>query len=138
MELFLEFLGREWMLVTSLIILVALLLFNDIRKSGTQVSPQMASGIVNKQDGVFVDVREAKAFREGHVAGSINIPFAKLKDSMSQLEKYKDTPIVLVCRYGQTTGPAGKMLVEAGYTQVYRMQGGITEWENNRFPVVKK
>lgn len=137
MELFIEFIGREWMLVTSLIVLVALMLFNDVRKSGSQVSPQMASGIVSKQNGVFVDVREAKAFREGHIAGSINIPFAKLKDSMSQLEKYRETPIVLVCRYGQTTGPAGKMLVEAGFKHVFRMQGGLTEWENVRFPVVK-
>lgn len=138
MDLFIEFMGREWMLFTALMVLVALLLFNDIRKSGIQVSPQLSSGIVSKQDGVFVDVRDAKAFREGHVAGSINIPFAKFKDSLSQLEKYRDTPIVLVCRYGQTTGPAGKILVEAGFSKVYRMQGGITEWENCRFPVVKK
>ncbi|MEY3017833.1 MAG: hypothetical protein RL336_968 [Pseudomonadota bacterium] len=138
MELFIEFLGREWALVGSLMILVALMIFNDSRRSGTMVPPQIASGIVNKQDGVFVDVREAKDFRAGHVAGSVNIPFSKFKDSLSELEKYRGKPIVLICKFGQTTGAAGKMLVAAGFPEVYRMTGGLTEWENCRFPTVKK
>jgi len=136
--LFIEFLGREWALVGSLMILIALMIFNDSRRSGTMVSPQIASGIVNKQDGIFVDVREAKDFRTGHVAGSLNIPFSKFKDSQKDLEKYRGKPIILICKYGQTTGPAGKMLVSAGFPNVYRMTGGITEWENSHFPTVKK
>lgn len=137
MELFIEFLGQQWMLVISWMILVAMLIMHDSRKSGTMVSPQELSKLVNQNNGVVIDIRDPKDFREGRIIDSVNIPWSRFKDGLSQLESRKNDPIILVCKFGQTTGAAGKIMMAEGFTNVNRLTGGITEWLNSRYPVVK-
>jgi len=55
---------------------------------------------------------------------------------MVELEKYRDKPIVLVCKMGQHSGAAGKQLKAAKYGHVYKMTGGMMEWGNLQLPLV--
>jgi rhodanese-related sulfurtransferase len=38
---------------------------------------------------------------------------------------------------GQTSGAATKRLKEEGFSQVYKLSGGIGEWTASSFPLVK-
>ena len=38
---------------------------------------------------------------------------------------------------GQHSGMAGTLLRKAGFQNVARLQGGVTEWRNQNLPVVK-
>jgi rhodanese-related sulfurtransferase len=136
MALFFEFLAQQWMLAAALLVAVALLIMHEARKSGPSLSPQQAISVVNAKDGVFVDLRDAADFRKGHIVSAINIPAAKLSERMVELEKYKDKPIVLVCKMGQQSSAAGKQLKEAHYGEVYKMRGGMMEWGNLQLPTV--
>ena len=136
MALFFEFLTQEWMLASALLVAIALLIIHESRKAGPSLSPQQAINIVNEQDGVFVDLRDAAEFRKGHIVDALNIPAAKLPERMAELEKYKDRPIVLVCKMGQQSGAASKQLKEANYSAVYKMTGGMMEWSNLQLPTV--
>jgi rhodanese-related sulfurtransferase len=136
MALFFEFLAQQWMLAAALLVTIALLIMHEARKSGPSLSPQQAINVVNAKDGVFVDLRDAAEFRKGHIVSAINIPAAKLPDRMVELEKYKDKPIVLVCKMGQHSSAAGKQLKEANYGEVYKMTGGMMEWDNLQLPTV--
>ena len=136
MALILEFLTQQWILVAGLLALVAMLFLHESRKSGPSLSPQQAINIVNTEDGIFLDLRDAAEFKKSHIVGAINIPFSKLTARTAELTKYKDKPIVLVCKMGQQSGTAGKQLKAEQYGQVYKMTGGMMEWGNLQLPTV--
>ena len=136
MALFFEFLAQQWMLAAALLVVIALLIMHEARKSGPSLTPQQAISLINAEEGVFVDLREVAEFRKGHIVNAINIPASKLPERMVELEKYKDKPIVLVCKMGQQSSAAGKQLKAANYGQVYKMTGGMMEWGNLQLPTV--
>ena len=137
MDRLLEFAINHPLLVGAFLGLLVLFFLLETRRGGKTVSPQGLTQLVNNSDGVIVDVRESKEFRAGHITGSRNIPFSKLKDSLSELEKHKQNPVVIVCKMGQHSGAAGKILNAAGFADVRRLQGGITTWTAEKLPLVK-
>ena len=136
MAIFLEFLTQQWMLAAALLAVVVMLVMHETRKSGPSVSPQKAINLVNAEQGVFLDLRDAADYKQGHIVDAVNIPSAKLAERMVELEKYKDRPIVLVCKMGQQSSAAGKQLKAGNYDQVFKMTGGMMEWGNLQLPVV--
>ena len=138
MALFLEFLIEQWILVAALLATVVMLIMHEARKSGPSLSPQQAINLVNAEQGVFVDLRDASDYKAGHIVDAINIPNARLGNSLQELEKYKTRPVVLVCKMGQQAGAAGKQLKANGFDKVYKMTGGMMEWGNLQLPLVNK
>jgi rhodanese-related sulfurtransferase len=136
MALFLEFLTEQWTLAVALLAVVVMLVLHEARKSGPSLSPQQAINMLNAEDGVFVDLRDAAEYKKGHIVGALNIPAAKLPDRMSELEKFKDKPVVVVCKMGQQSSTAGKQLKAENYEKVYKMSGGMMEWGNLQLPTV--
>ena len=137
MELILEFVTQQWMVVAALLAVVAMLIFHESRKSGPSVSPQQAINLVNSENGVFLDLRDAGEFKQGHIVAALNIPASKGESRLGELEKHKSSPIVLVCKMGQQAGAAGKQLRAKGFDRVYKMSGGMSEWGNLQLPTVK-
>jgi rhodanese-related sulfurtransferase len=135
--LFLLFLGEQWVLVTALIVTLWLLYFTEARKAGPALSPQQAITLTNTEGGVFLDIREAKDFKQGHIAGAINIPSASLPNRMGELNAYQEKPVIVVCRLGQTSSAAVKQLRAEGFNEAHRMAGGMLSWDDNRLPVTK-
>lgn len=138
MAQFVEFIANHWILSTLWIITLGAIVVYQQRSSGNSVGPQQAVMLINRQDAVVVDIREKKEFDEGHVVDAINIPLAKLKQRVTELKKYKDKPVIVVCKLGQQSADAARTLKEEGYTQVYRMSGGITEWKSQSLPLIQK
>jgi rhodanese-related sulfurtransferase len=136
MALFLEFLVQQWILVAALLTLVVMLFLHEARKSGPSLTPQQAINIINTEDGIFLDLRDAGEFKKGHIVDAVNIPFTKLSERMAELSKYRDKPIVLVCKMGQQSGAAGKQLRAEKFENVYKMTGGMMEWGNLQLPTV--
>lgn len=137
MNRLLEFVLNHPELVIPFFVLLTLLIMLESRRGGKTVSSQMLTNLVNKEDAVVVDVRDAKEFREGHITESRNIPFSSLKDNLTQLEKFKDKPVILVCKMGQHAGAAGRILSTSGFKDVRRLSGGITTWKSDGLPLVK-
>ena len=136
MALFIEFLAQQWILVAALVAVAAMLFMHETRKGGAAVSPQQAINMVNSEGGVFIDLRDAADYKQGHIVDALHIPTAKLEARMAELEKFRDKPIVLVCKMGQSAGGAGKQLKAGGYEKVYKMNGGMMEWSNLQLPTV--
>ena len=80
---------------------------------------------------ILVDVRTPEEFNERHIEGSINIPLDNISGEpfidIDALPQDKDSLILLICRSGNRTQTALKLLEQAGYTRVYNI-GGIIEW----------
>ncbi|TDO97918.1 rhodanese-like domain-containing protein [Marinomonas balearica] len=132
----LEFSTNHWDMVAIFVLILATVVFVEMRGNAKGISPASLTNLMNNKDAVVVDLRTAKEFRTGHITGAINIPADKLKDKNAELEKHKSTPIILVCKTGMTAGTNAKELIKAGF-EVYKLQGGIAEWENSSLPLVK-
>ena len=137
MALFLEFVAQQWILFAALLVVCIMLIMHETRRSGPSLSPQQAINLVNAEKGAFLDLRDSAEYKKGHIVDAMHIPLAKLESRMAELEKYRDKPIVLVCKMGQQSGTAGKQLKAAGYDNVYKMSGGMMEWGNLQLPTVK-
>lgn len=92
--------------------------------------------MLNKDEAVLIDLREPADFKAGHISGAINIPFKKVESRMDEMEKFREKNVVLVDKMGQHAGAAGRSLREKGFT-IYRLQGGMAEWNGQNLPVVK-
>jgi rhodanese-related sulfurtransferase len=137
MERLLEFAINHPFLVGSFAVLLALFFVLESRRSGKSVSSQQLTNLMNREEALVLDVRESKEYRDGHITGSRNIPYSKLKDSTKEIESFQDKPVVLVCKMGQHASAAGKILHGAGFKNVLRLSGGITTWKADGLPVVK-
>lgn len=136
MALFLEFAAQQWILIAALLVVIAMLVAHESRKAGPSLSPQQAINLVNREEGVFVDLRDAATFKKGHISEAMNIPMSKLSEQQSRLENHRDKPVILVCKMGQQAGAAGKQLKAAGFSRVYKMSGGMVEWSHLQLPTV--
>ena len=132
-----EFVGNHPILFGTFVVLLVLFIRNEMTRGGQSVSAQELVNLVNRQGAVIVDVRDRKEFESGHIVDSLNIPHASLSDRIDELDKYKDKPLVIACKMGQHSGAAGTTLRKAGFENVSRLTGGITEWRNQNLPVVK-
>ena len=137
MDQLIEFINNHWWLVGIWGAFLAALLWDNGQRNGPTVSTTEATTMINREDAVVLDIRDKTDFKSGHLVDAINIPYASLTDRMGELEAYKNRPIILVCKTGQTVSMAGKMLREKGFNAV-RMKGGMMEWNNLNLPLVKK
>lgn len=89
-------------------------------------------------DGVLIiDVREADEFRQGHIAGAINIPRGILEAAADPTTKHRhpilctahDKTILLYCQSGGRSAMAAWVLKQMGFAQAYSLGGGLECWE---------
>lgn len=138
MEQIIEFATNHWMMVGTFFILLALWLGYEFMTGSKAVSCQQAIQLVNREDGVFLDIRDRNEFRNGRIAGAVNISMASLKERIGELEKYKDKPVIVVCKMGNTASMAVSELKKAGFEKASVMRGGMGNWQNDNLPIVKK
>lgn len=134
---FFIFISQEWLLTSLLVILIYALAFTERVKGGKPITAHEATKLLNNGDALLIDLREAKEYNEGHIAGSLHMPFNKIASRASELEKSKSKVIILADKIGQHAGKIGKVLGASGY-QVRRLQGGVSEWSSQGLPLVKK
>lgn len=133
---FLEFITVHYMLSGSFLIIVVLLILQQARSSGRNLSTRELTAMVNRDEAFILDIRPKKEFQSGHIVGSENISSDQLKTRMAELEKHKDKTIIVVCASGVHAGGACTELKKAGFN-VARLSGGITGWRSENLPVVK-
>lgn len=137
MELFLQFVSYQWHLFGLLSLLLFLWIFYEQRKAGPQVTPQQLSYLMNREEAVVVDVRPSADFKKGHIVDALNIPYDQIENQAQQLEKHAGKPLVVVCKMGQHSSAAAKVLKSKGIEPIYRLNGGMMEWTNAQMPLVK-
>jgi rhodanese-related sulfurtransferase len=109
------------------------------RVSGVkQVGPQEAVLLFNHEEALVLDVREQSEWSDGHITKAKHIPLGQLNNRLAELEKYKNKPIVAVCRSGQRSGSACGILKKAGFENLHNLAGGMSAWEQAGLPREKK
>ncbi|MCF7981401.1 MAG: rhodanese-like domain-containing protein, partial [Pseudomonadales bacterium] len=106
MEQVFEFVGNHLLLVTALVVLLAAFVFTENKRGGQSVSTHEATKLINREKAVVLDLRAQSEFNNGHIVDALNVPYTSLSTRLAELEKYKDRPIILVCKMGQHSGAA--------------------------------
>ena len=100
-----------------------------------EVDNAAALQLINHKNALVLDVREENEYKPGHMLNAKLIPLGKLKERIGELEKYKEQPIVVVCRSGNRSGTACAMLGKQGFSQAYNLAGGVMAWQKANLPV---
>jgi hydroxyacylglutathione hydrolase len=87
------------------------------------------------EDGIAIlDVREEDEFAEGHIPGSLHIPFGQLGERLDEVPA--DRPIAAICSGGKRSGLAVSLLQRAGYERLIHVaQGGVGTWRERGYPM---
>jgi len=134
-----EFVQNHPLLVAAfLMVLLAWIVYETRNSAASGVSSSQATQLINREDAVVVDTRDAGDFKAGHIAGARNIPQSRLETRMNELEKVKEKPIIVVCKSGQSSGMSVAKLAKAGFPRVFKLKGGMMQWQADGLPVVKK
>lgn len=102
------------------------------RSDVPQITPAEAKQ-KQAQGAVLLDVREPYEWREGHIPGAVHIPLGALTVRMRELDPTKE--VVAVCRSGNRSMTAAKILTSSGFAKVSNLSGGMTVWSRQGLPV---
>ncbi len=91
---------------------------------------------LQKQGALLLDVRTPEEFAQGHAPGAKLIPLDQLQSRLAELGGAKNRPIALICRSGNRSGIAQRILEAEGFTQTVNVQGGMIHWARAGLPVV--
>ena len=84
------------------------------------------------EDILLVDVRTAKEYEAGFIAGAVNIDY-KQKDFEKRMSHFdRETPIALYCSKGGRSAKAAKKLQKMGFSKVYDLKGGYNQWSSDK------
>ncbi len=81
---------------------------------------------LDAEEWFFLDVREQSEWNEGHIEWATLIPLGQLVARQDELPK--DKKIVVVCRSGNRSAQGRDLLLNAGFTEVTSMAGGMNDW----------
>lgn len=132
-----EFALNHFILVGIFFALVIAFFVNESKQGGAAIATGGLVTLMNKEGAIVVDVRDNNDFKQGHIAGAVNIPYSSLESRAAELESHKEKPVVVVCKIGQHAGAAGRKLRSLGFSDVRRLSGGMAEWTGSSLPVVK-
>ncbi|MBN2003027.1 MAG: rhodanese-like domain-containing protein [Anaerolineae bacterium] len=102
---------------------------------GPDVSVDDVAALVPDGSVTVIDVREKSEFDEGHIAGATLVPLGELASRVDEIPT--DRPVILVCRSGNRSGQAYRLLGEKGFTNIHNMTGGMLAWQKAGHPVEK-
>ena len=75
----------------------------------------------------IVDVRTKPEYKSGHIKDAQNVVYDEnFEKNISALDKSK--PIVVYCQKGGRSAKCVKIMQEAGFQEIYDLEGGITKW----------
>ena len=75
----------------------------------------------------LIDARVVTQYDKKHIENASNIPHAKLRDSVSELDP--DAIMVTYCNKGVTGNAAQNILLEKGYKKVFNLSGGHKQYK---------
>jgi len=85
---------------------------------------------------ITLDVRTPIEFAEGHIEGARLIDFqsGNFENEIAALDK--NATYAVYCRSGNRSGQAVKVMQDAGFANVFNMNGGVIDWANAGLPLV--
>lgn len=102
------------------------------------VSAKEMQKLIEADSVQLIDVRTPKEFKEGHISNAKNIDFLSESFSENLQILNKQKPVVVYCRSGNRSTKSIKEFLDAGFVEIYNLEGGILLWEAQGFKVERQ
>ncbi len=93
--------------------------------------------MTSKKAPVVLDVRSGIEFRNGHIPGAIHAPGLKILLRIAPLPTDKNCQLVVTCEHGPRAQLAQAILGWLGYRNTVLLEGHMSRWRRERFPLEK-
>uniref|UniRef100_UPI0040485929 rhodanese-like domain-containing protein n=1 Tax=Mariniflexile sp. TaxID=1979402 RepID=UPI0040485929 len=104
-------------------------------KDVNEISVSQLHKMMKKKDFTLVNVHIPYA---GEIPQTdLFIPYNEISGHLNELPA-KDKKIVLYCRSDRMSGIAAEVLVDAGYSNLYNLKGGMKAWEAAGYKLIDK
>jgi len=106
---------------------------------GLQEITALAAAETDAQQTIFIDVRTSAEFARKRPARSLAFaPLTELspEDFAMRQGILPDTPLILICTSGGRAQKAAQKFMNAGFSNVKVLQGGLDAWEREGLPLV--
>ena len=122
--------------VIALIGSILLLAGCSSSSSAVSLSVNEFSDKVAQAGVITLDVRTPGEFNLGHIEGAQLLDFqsGNFENEISSLDK--NATYAVYCRSGNRSGQAVKVMHDAGFHNVYNLNGGVIDWANAGLPLV--
>jgi rhodanese-related sulfurtransferase len=138
---FIQFLQKGYNPLLALTALVAggMLLWPLVRRSagGPWVNTARAIELINREDALVLDVRDAGEYGAGHILGAKHLPIARIDEGAGDLARKKERPLIVYCDGSERSAKAATALKRQGFTRVANLSGGLDAWRQAGLPVEK-
>lgn len=141
MQTLYNFFKKNILLCASFIIAILLLIIIEIKEyisKKTGINPYEAIDIINHKNGVIIDTRTEKHFKEKHIPNSINIPIEKLNEKNISLKKYKNKTIIIIQKDNFQAKNIIKILKNLNFQNTLYINNGLSSWEKEQLPIFKE
>lgn len=97
----------------------------------TDVSVSESETILAEADVTVIDVRTPAEYATGHLANAVNIDVSADSFDSQVSELSKDGTYVVYCHSGNRSATATDRMAALGFTTIYNLEGGVTDWQAN-------
>ncbi|MDC0528634.1 rhodanese-like domain-containing protein [Gammaproteobacteria bacterium] len=136
MDKFILFLIEHYFYSVPLLVVVILLIRSNAVKGGKKITPQDLVSLTNQDAAKLIDLRSPNEFADGHITGSINIPYADIEDRLHEIKLQEGKSLVLICDSGSQSANTGEVLNKSGYQNTVILSGGIGAWKLDNLPLI--
>lgn len=94
----------------------------------TNMNAKDFSSMTQQSNVVTVDVRTPSEFSQGHIQGAMNIDVESptFDSQIAKLDKSKTYAVY--CHSGNRSGLATQAMAKVGFTHIYNLQNGLSDW----------
>ena len=86
---------------------------------------------------LMIDVREPQEHATGVAQGVVLMPMGQVAQRMAEIPRQADQPVLLICNTQNRSRAVTEALKEQGFTNVRYVNGGMSEWAQRGWPMVK-
>jgi rhodanese-related sulfurtransferase len=133
-------------LIFAILLTVSIVSCDNVHKANNRIAPNaihaiapkaMYDVLLNDSSAQLIDVRTQDEYAVSHLkdAQNICVTDTDFKQKVAHLDKAK--PVYVYCKKGGQSAQAAKILEELGFTQVFDLQGGITNWQQHQLSTHK-
>lgn len=103
------------------------------------ILPAEASALIDKMgqspEFAIIDVRRPDEFAGGHIPDAVNIDSAHFSEHIAGLDL--NGTYVVYCQRGVRSAGVREQMRDAGFREVYEIEGGMSAWTAAGLPVVR-
>jgi len=81
---------------------------------------------LDRQDCMFVDIRDPASYRAAHIPGAVHLHDGNVQEFIEGADKDRD--VIVYCYHGNSSLGAVAYFLENGFKNVASMSGGFEAW----------